>query len=105
MVVSLMIKAMAVGSWSGSWFGFQVGFGLASAAGLRFQELGQRGRLGGPPAAELVDDDQVGGTARRPLTLGVGQVIWIADFGLGLIRRLWAGIQRRPGLTVPLRGW
>src|SRR5437868_3368114 len=101
MVVSLMIKAMAVGSWSRSWFGFQVGFGLASAAGLGFQELSQRGRLGGAPAAGLVDDDQVGGTARRPLILGVGQVIGVADFGLGLIGRLWVGVQGRDGLTVP----
>jgi hypothetical protein len=59
MVVSLMVRVMAVSSGSGSWFGFQVGLRFAGAGGLGFQELGQGGRPTGLPATELVDHDRV----------------------------------------------
>src|SRR5208282_5968414 len=72
MVVSLMVRVMAVSSRSGSWFGFQVGFRCAGAAG--FQELGQRRRPARLPAAELVDHDRVlGGTAWWPVVGEVGE--------------------------------
>src|SRR5271165_611625 len=72
MVVSLMVRVMAVSSGSGSWFGFQVGLWFAGASG--FQELGQRRRPAWLPAAELVDHDCVlGGTAWWPAVGVVGE--------------------------------
>src|SRR6476646_4566035 len=64
MMVSSMVRPMAVGFRLRSWFGFQVGFRFAGAAGSGFQQLGQGwGMTAGLPVAELVDHDQVGGTA------------------------------------------
>ena len=57
MVVSLIVRVMAVSSASGSWFGFQVGLRFAGTSG--FQQLGERRRAAWLPAAELVDHDRV----------------------------------------------
>src|SRR6266496_151478 len=72
-----------------SWFGLQVGLGFAGAAGPGFQELGQGRGMGGLPAAELIDHDQVGGTAGRPLLLGLRQVVGLAHFGRILLACPW----------------
>src|ERR1017187_279888 len=71
MVVSLMVRPMAVPSGSGSWFGFQVGLGVAGASG--FQDLGQRRWSAWLPVAELIDHDHVLGTARAPGLVVVGE--------------------------------
>src|ERR1035441_4645613 len=80
MVVSLMVRAMAVTSGCGSWFGFQVGFRLAGASG--FQELGEGWGCVWLPAAELVDHDRVLGKAWWPVVGVVGEreVIGILHF-------------------------
>src|ERR1039457_4958545 len=71
MVVSLIVRAMAVTFWWGSWFGFQVGFRWAGASG--FQELGEGWGCVWLPAAELVDDDRVLGKAWWPVVGEVGE--------------------------------
>src|SRR5690349_20367627 len=58
---SVMVRGIGVVLRSGSWFGFQVGFGFAGPAGPGLQELGQGlGVAAGLPVAELVDHDQIG---------------------------------------------
>src|SRR5271166_3769744 len=73
MAVSLMVRVMASLPGCGSWFGFQVGLWFAGAGGPGFQELGERRWLTWLPAAELVDDDHVLGTAWWPAAGGVGE--------------------------------
>jgi len=58
-----------------SWFCFQVGFGLAGAGAAGFEELGEGRGTAGLPAAELVDDDHILGTAGRPVVVRERQVV------------------------------
>ena len=112
MVVSLMVRVMAVSSGSGSWFGFQVGLWFAGASG--FQELGQRrwpawaaSRGAGRPRSRTRDGLVASGRRSRgtgghrgpasracpcPPAAGQGQ----GD------RRLGGGFRVRP---VSCRGW
>src|SRR5271157_501373 len=86
MVVSLMVRVMAVSSGSRSWFGFQVGLRFAGASG--FEEPGEGRWLRGLPAAELAGHDGVLGTAWWPAIgeAGEGKVIGVVQLAhvLGL---------------------
>jgi hypothetical protein len=58
-------------------FGLQLGLGIATAVASWLQELGERRRLAGLPAAELIDHDHVLRTASRPPVIGERQLTGI----------------------------
>src|ERR1039457_3038857 len=103
-VRSLVIRSavMVMGMGVRSWFGFQVWFWFACAAG--FQELGEGWGLAGLPAAELVDHDRVRGTALRPAVVREWQVVRFGGFGHLLLPWPRVGDQGRGGRAAG-SGW
>ena len=103
MVVSLMVKAMAVTSGSGSWFGFQVGLGVAVAvlAGVQgVPEVGSGGRevLLDPVAGG--DDDHVLGrpaAARRAAGVAVFGLLHAVTGWVGAVPGHWPASRSAVG--------